>query len=177
MMVVFVVYWPNDAIAAETALPKLTFAASWLHEKLFDVPAVQVAFWSLVWLIDEDAVALVDGGFEVGSVPRPPVYACAAETALPLLKFIANWLHDAVFDVPAVQVALWVFDWLIEDVALALVLGLDVDVCANAAFDVVATTRNPAAITAATIVNNFVVLMILYHVPSSIVGLYIKVLM
>jgi hypothetical protein len=47
------------------------------------------------------------------------------------------------------------------------VLGLDVDVdaCANAAFDVVATTRNPAAITAATIVNNFVVLMILYHVP------------
>ena len=51
------------------------------------------------------------------------------------------------------------FDWLIEDAALALV------VCANAAFDVVATTRNPAAMTAATIVNNFVVLMILYHVP------------
>jgi hypothetical protein len=44
-------------------------------------------------------------------------------------------------------------------VALALVLGPD-DVCANAAFDVVARTRNPAAITAATIVNNFVVLMI-----------------
>jgi hypothetical protein len=37
------------------------------------------------------------------------------------------------------------------------VLGL---VCAKAAFDVVARTRNPAAITAATIVNNFVVLMI-----------------
>jgi hypothetical protein len=49
-------------------------------------------------------------------------------------------------------------------VALALVLGLVVvDVCANAAFDVVARTRNPAAITAATIVNNFVVLMILYQ--------------
>jgi hypothetical protein len=57
------------------------------------------------------------------------------------------------------------------------VLGPDDDVCANAAFDVVATTRNPAAITAATIVNNFVVLMILYHVHSSIVDLYIKVLM
>jgi hypothetical protein len=42
-------------------------------------------------------------------------------------------------------------------VALALVLGL---VCAKAAFDVVARTRNPAAIIAATIVNNFVVLMI-----------------
>jgi hypothetical protein len=48
-------------------------------------------------------------------------------------------------------------------VALALVLGPDDDVCAKAAFDVVARTRNPAAITAATIVNNFVVLMILYQ--------------
>jgi hypothetical protein len=167
-MVVLVVYWPNDAIAAETALPKLMFAAAWLHEAKLNVPAVQVAVWLLLWLIDDDAVALVDGGLAVvvdGSLP--PVYACAAETALPLLKFTANWLHEKLFDVPAVQVALWVFDWLIEDVALALVLGLDVDVdaCANAAFDVVATTRNPAAITAATIVNNFVVLMILYHVP------------
>ena len=53
-------------------------------------------------------------------------------------------------------------------------LGL---VCANTAFDVVARTRNPAAITAATMVNNFVVLMILYHVPFYIVHLYIKVLM
>ena len=43
--------------------------------------------------------------------------------------------------------------------ALALVLGL-VDVCAKAAFDVVARTRN-AAITADTMVNNFVVLMFL----------------
>jgi hypothetical protein len=39
-------------------------------------------------------------------------------------------------------------------VALALVLGLVVDVCAKAAFDVVARTRNPAAITAAIMVNN-----------------------
>jgi hypothetical protein len=62
-------------------------------------------------------------------------------------------------------------------VALALVLGPDEDVCAKAAFDVVARTRNPAAITAATMVNNFVVLTFLYHVPSSIVHLYIKVLM
>ena len=40
-----------------------------------------------------------------------------------------------------------------------LVLGPDedVDACAKAAFDVVARTRNPAAITAATMVNNFVV--------------------
>ena len=82
---------PNDAIAAETALPKLMFAAAWLHEMKLNVPAVQVAVWLLVWLIDEDAVALVDSGFvvvEAGSAP--PVYACAAETALPLLKFIAS---------------------------------------------------------------------------------------
>ena len=62
----------------------------------------------LLWLIEEDAVALVDGGCEpmshVGSVP--PDDACAAETALPLLKFTANWLHEKLFDVPAVQVAL-----------------------------------------------------------------------
>ena len=74
--------------------------------------------------------------------------ASAAETTLPVLKFPANLLHEPVFEVPAVQVALWVFDWLIDVVALALVLGLDDDdVCANAAFDVVAKSRNPAAIT------------------------------
>jgi hypothetical protein len=83
------------------------FAAAWLHEMKLNVPAVQVAVWLLLWLIDEDAVALVDGGLvlvEAGSAP--PVYACAAETALPLLKFIANWLHEPIFGPPAVQVAL-----------------------------------------------------------------------
>jgi hypothetical protein len=134
----------------------LTLAAIWLHEAKLNVPAVQLAVWLLLWLIDEDEVALV---LELGSDDA----ASAADTALPLLKFTANWLHEKPFEVPAVQVALWVFDWLIEDVALALVLGLVVDVCANAAFDVVARTRNPAAITAATLVNNFVVLMILYQ--------------
>jgi hypothetical protein len=72
-----------------------------------NVLAVQVAVWLLLWLIDEDAVALVDGGFvlvEAGSAP--PVYACAAETALPLLKFIANWLHEPIFGPPAVHVGL-----------------------------------------------------------------------
>ena len=44
---------------------------------------------------------------------------------------------------------------LIEDVDVALVLGL---VCAKVAFDVVARTRNPAAIRVATTVKNFVVL-------------------
>jgi hypothetical protein len=46
MMVVLVVVVygpPSDAIAVETALPKLMFAANWLHEKLLDVPAVRVA--------------------------------------------------------------------------------------------------------------------------------------
>jgi len=85
------------------------FAASWLHEAKLNVPAVQVAVWLLLWLIDEDAVALVDGGFagSTDEVPRgSPVEASAAETALPLLKFIAAWLHEKLFDVPAVQVAL-----------------------------------------------------------------------
>ena len=53
----------------------------------------------MLWLIDEDDVALV---LEFGS--EDP--ASAAETALPLLKFIAAWLHEKLFDVPAVQVAL-----------------------------------------------------------------------
>ena len=67
----------------------------------------------LVWLIDEDAVALVDGDVDgsVVAIEVPvgssfPDDACAAETALPLLKFIAAWLHEKLFDVPAVQVAL-----------------------------------------------------------------------
>jgi hypothetical protein len=34
---------PDDANAAETASPKLMFAASWLHDFSFEVPAVQVA--------------------------------------------------------------------------------------------------------------------------------------
>ena len=95
--------------------------------------------------------------------------AIAVETALPLLKFTANWLHEAKLNVPAVQVAVWLLLWLIEDVALALVLGL---VCAKAAFDVVARTKN-AAITADIMVNNFVVLMFLTRTLST-VYLYIK---
>jgi hypothetical protein len=48
-------------------------------------------------------------------------------------------------------------------VALALVPPLLVFVpVAKAAFDVVARTRNPAVINVATIVKNFVVLIILY---------------
>jgi hypothetical protein len=77
----------------------LTFAASWLHEAKLNVPAVQLAVWLLLWLIDEDEVALV---LELGSDDA----ASAAETALPLLKFIAAWLHEKLFDVPALQVAL-----------------------------------------------------------------------
>jgi hypothetical protein len=65
----------------------------------------------LRWLIEEDAVALVDGELD-GSATEDAAgspdsdEACAAETALPLLKFIAAWLHEKLFDVPAVQVAL-----------------------------------------------------------------------
>jgi len=62
MAVVLVVYLNADAIAVETALPKLTFAANWLHEAKLNVPAVQVAVWLLLWLIDELAVAEVVPG-------------------------------------------------------------------------------------------------------------------
>jgi hypothetical protein len=93
------IYGPLNALANETALPKLMLAASWLHEAKLNVPAVQLAVWLLLWLIDEDEVALV---LELGSDDP----ACAAETALPLLKFIAAWLHEKLFDVPAVHVAL-----------------------------------------------------------------------
>ena len=84
----------------------MTFAAAWLHEAKLNVPDVQVAVWLLLWLIDDDAVALVDGSLVVVVAGSLPDDACAAETALPLLKFTANWLHEPVFDVPAVQVAL-----------------------------------------------------------------------
>jgi hypothetical protein len=115
MLVGLVVYGPNDASAAETALPLLKFEAAWLHEKLFDVPAVQVAVWLLLWLIEADAIELVDGWFDecgdtievvVGSAAPPDENDSAAETALPLLKFEAAWLHEAPLNVPAVQVAL-----------------------------------------------------------------------
>jgi hypothetical protein len=45
-------------------------------------------------------------------------------------------------------------------------------VCAKAAFEVVARTRNPAAITAATMVNILVVLMIFQYIH--IMKVYIK---
>jgi hypothetical protein len=74
---------------AETVLPKLIFAAAWLHEILFDVPAVQVAFWILLCIIDEDAVALVDGWLVPTSAVLGPVDdADAAETALPPFRFL-----------------------------------------------------------------------------------------
>ena len=37
------IYGPLNALAKETALPKLMFAASWLHDAKLNVPAVQVA--------------------------------------------------------------------------------------------------------------------------------------
>jgi hypothetical protein len=58
-----------------------------LHEAKLNVPAVQVPVWLLLWLIDELAVAEtpVPGGKSgIGSDA-----ACAADTALPVLKFIA----------------------------------------------------------------------------------------
>jgi hypothetical protein len=89
-----------------------------LHERLFDVPAVQVAVWILLWLIDELAVA--ESLVSMSGIGSD--VADAADTALPVFQFIASWLHEPVFDVPAVQVAFWVFDWLIVDVDVALVL-------------------------------------------------------
>jgi hypothetical protein len=74
-----------------------------------------------------------------------------------------------VFDVPTTlhccTVDVCVFDWLTEDVALELV------VCANAAFDVVARTRNPATIMGVTMISNLVVLMLLLRtfIPYNII--------
>ena len=104
MMVVLVVVYgpPNCAIAVETALPKLKFAACWLHDAKLYVPAVQVPVWLLLWLIDELPVAeMVFGTPGIGSPA-----ACAADTALPLLKFEASWLHEKALYVPALQLAL-----------------------------------------------------------------------
>ena len=83
---------PDDAIAAEPALPKLMFVAAWLHDKALNVPAVQVAVWLLLWLINEDAVALVDGELVLVEVESDP--APAAEITSPALKFLASWLHE-----------------------------------------------------------------------------------
>jgi hypothetical protein len=56
----------------------------------------------LLWLIDELDVEETPGG----NPGTGSDVACAAETALPLLKFIANWLHEKALYVPAVHVAL-----------------------------------------------------------------------
>ena len=125
------------------------FVAAWLHEPVVVVPDTQVAFWIFDWNIPENALVPVGSLVELvvfGSLPPPD----ATETALPKLVFEAAWLHERLVEVPDTQVAVCLFNWAMTDAAL---------VCATAALDVVASTKSPAAITDATIGNNFVVLM------------------
>jgi hypothetical protein len=131
-----------------------------IDETAFDIASPNDV-WVLLWLIDEAVLAIIDEtAFVIEVASWSPIDVdCVAETASSLLEFICTWLHWPVFDVPTTlhccSVDVWVFDWLIDDVAIALV------VCANAAFDVVATTKNPAAIIVVTMISNFVVLILL----------------
>src|ERR671932_2170392 len=109
--------------AAETELPKLVFAAAWLHEVSVEVPDIQAADCLFAWNIPENALE------PDGSEP-------AAETELPKLVFAAAWLHDKLVVVPDKQNAFWLFSWAMTDAAL---------VCATAVLDVAATTRSPDA--------------------------------
>ena len=86
----------------------------------------------------------------------------AADTALPKFVFAAAWLHDRLVVVPDKQNAFWLFSWAMTDAALVPPLLLFA--IAKAPFDVVvASTRSPAAIVAASIGSNFVVLMFCYQ--------------
>ena len=76
--------------AVETELPKLVFAAAWLHEVSVVVPDIQAADCLFVWNIPENALE------PDGSDP-------ATETALPKLVFAAAWLHDKLVVVPDKQ--------------------------------------------------------------------------
>ena len=127
--------------------------------------------WVLLWLIDEAVFSSIDETSFMILVASwsPKDVDCVAEpTTSLLLEFTCTWLHWPVFDIPITlhccTVDVWVFDWLIEDVTLALV------VCANAAFDV-ARTSNPAAIMGVTMISNLVVLMLLLRtfIPYNIV--------
>ena len=139
--------------AAETELPKLVFAAAWLHERSVVVPDTQVAVCLFVWNIPENALVPVGSLVELvvfGSLPPPD----ATETALPKLVFEAAWLHDKLVVVPDKQNAFWLFSWAMIDCA---------PVCAMAAFEVVAArTRSPVAIIVATMVNTLFVPIFCY---------------
>src|SRR5918911_1307356 len=94
-------------------------------------------------------------------ISRPYQGTPAAETELPKLVFAAAWLHDKLVVVPDKQNAFWLFSWAINDAALVPPLLLFA--IAKAPFDVVvASTRSPAAIVAASIGSNFVVLIFCY---------------
>jgi hypothetical protein len=85
----------------------------------------------LLWLIEEDAVALVDGdgGGFANQVPvrsSVPDDADAAETALSVLKFSANWLHEPVFGPPAVQRYCLGLMMFVQILRLMLLLGVGI---------------------------------------------------
>jgi hypothetical protein len=138
---------PYQNPAAESAVPLLKLEAAWLPEPVVDPPdSVNALCWFAWPMADNPA--------------EPFGSAAAAETALPRLVFEEAWLHEVLVVVPDKQAPACLFSWAMIDAAL--VPGLvDVDVCATAAFDVVvARTRRPAAIVAARIGSNFVVVIL-----------------
>ena len=65
--------------AAETELPKLVFAAAWLHDKLVVVPDKQNAFWLFSWALTDAALvpplllfAIAKAPFDVVARTRSP---------------------------------------------------------------------------------------------------------
>ena len=65
--------------AAETELPKLVFAAAWLHDKLVVVPDRQNAFWLFSWAMTDAALvpalllfAIAKAPFDVVARTRSP---------------------------------------------------------------------------------------------------------
>jgi hypothetical protein len=122
--------------APETAVLLLKFDAARLHEPVVAPPdSVNASCWF--------ACPMSDCALEPDD---PPV---AAETAFPKLTFEAARLHDKLVVVPDIQPAACLFSWPMIDSALF---------CATAAFDVVAMTRNPAAMVPATIGRKFVLI-------------------
>jgi hypothetical protein len=171
MKVVLVVYGlllKDDAVAELLCLIDEAVLSS-IDETAF-VIASPNDVWVLLCVIDEAVLSSIDETAFVIVVASwlPKDVDCVAEIASSLLEFTCTWLHWPVFDVPTTlhccTVDVCVFDWLTEDVALALV------VCANATFDV-ARTRNPTTIMGVTMISNLVVLMLLLRtfIPYNII--------
>jgi hypothetical protein len=119
----------------------LKFDAAWLQEPLFDVPAIQNAFWTLLWLIPEVAPELPP---PLGSDPD------AVEAVLPGLEPTTNWLCELLVWVRGSPDEVWVLLWVIDEAPFEIVCCSSIDV-AEDEFAAIEMARNPAAIIVAII--------------------------